>query len=257
MEASPPLEFPSDEIKLRPLDLLLFTGSDLANGFIKFIQKRSIARANQLLDHNREYTHVGIVVTSDILDHPNVKPGKFYVMESTMSGYYGNKVGNIDNMENTPSGFLGVQVRDFDLLKVKYQEDGESRIAVSPLKVHPFDNLIDKIAFKKKFTEEIYGELNGITYDANCFSLLSSICTCLRPLRDEAEMLLNSSEWLFCSELVALIYVKMGIFPPDVNPKNVVPMDFAGYELDLVGGIPPGKFNAPIPIKINARLASP
>ena len=97
---------------------------------------------------------------------------------------------------------------------------------------------------------------NGITYDANCWSLLSSIIPFLRPKRDHIEQFLNTDDWLFCSELVAEIYVKLGIFPDTVDPKNVVPMDFIGYDLDHVdsGGIAPNKFEQPKEILISTKL---
>ena len=59
-------------------------------------------------------------------------------------------------------------------------------------------------------------------------------------MRDDVEDLLDTGKWLFCSELVAMIYKKLGLFPPNVEPKNVVPMDFIGYDVDLPagGGIP-------------------
>ena len=36
----------------------------------------------------------------------------------------------------------------------------------------------------------------------------------------------------FCSELVAYIYKKLGIVSQDVNPHEVVPMYFLGYDRD-------------------------
>jgi hypothetical protein len=34
---------------------------------------------------------------------------------------------------------------------------------------------------------------------------------------------------LYCSELVALTYIKLGIFPSNIQPHNIAPVEFLGY----------------------------
>ena len=45
----------------------------------------------------------------------------------------------------------------------------------------------------------------------------------------------NISGWLFCSELVALVYQQLGLIDPKLDPQNAIPVDFLGCDID---GIP-------------------
>jgi hypothetical protein len=239
------LKINSFKLLLKPFDLVLFSGGDEVSAFIKFVQYRSLKDNTDGLVPPGEYSHVGMIVTSDICEHPNILPNKFYVLESTMSGKYGQKLGNIDGFKNNIyGGFLGVQIRDFEELYPRYLKGGDTHIGYAKLRNNPIDDPnVDKPALKLKFTNDVYYAYNGITYDANCFSLLSSLVPCIRCIRDDVEKLLGTEDWLFCSELIALVYKVMGILPDSVNVKNVVPMDFIGYDND--GDIPLNIFELP------------
>jgi hypothetical protein len=219
---------------LKPLDLVLFSGGDFVSGFIKYIEKKSVRKSPP----GQIFSHVGIIVTSDILDHPQVLPGKIYILESTMSGKLGQHVYSIGR-EGKP--FLGVQLRDFDALLPAYDQPNNTAIAIAPLQKNISDPKI-----KETFTH-LFNQVNGIKYDVNFLSLLASAVPRLRVERDMTEKLLGTTTvdsdkpgWLFCSELVALVYRKLGIFPDTVNPENVLPMDFLGCDSDSLehGGIP-------------------
>src|SRR3990172_5251695 len=105
---------------IRPLDLVLFAGGEMVSSLIKFIEYRTLTDRSGGKVMPEEYSHVGVAVTSDILEHPEVKPGRMYIMESTMSGKWGQQLGNIDGTTNMCCGFLGVQVRDLMALAPKY-----------------------------------------------------------------------------------------------------------------------------------------
>jgi hypothetical protein len=224
---------------IKPLDLVMFKGGDFVSDFIRFLEKSK----NKNI-HNKKYydlecdafSHVGIVVNDEILNDPRIKPGKLYIWESTMSGKLSDGVYNIDE-----KSYLGVQLRDLDEVVKAYSLDKDTDIAFCSLKDSVLSHYKNEYAalLKQRFTT-LFIRYNGVRYDANLYSLSSSIFTCLRSKRDEVEDACNSEEWLFCSELVAIIYRELGFIPKNVDPKNVVPMDFVGYDVDSMenGGLP-------------------
>jgi hypothetical protein len=218
----------------KPFDLAFFAGPELVSSGIRLFEKLFLTDKTGGKVAAGAYSHVGMIVTSEILEHPNVLPGKTYIFESTMGGHYGQQQGNIDNMENVPGGFLGVQIRNLTELVPKYLAEPKTAIAIGTLLNNPIDLSIDKIELKEKFTE-FYKKYNGITYDANLYSLASAAIPLLRPFRHEVEHLMRTEQWLFCSEFVAVIYKHFGILSDAVDERNVLPMDFAGYDSDEVG----------------------
>lgn len=196
---------------LRSFDLVLFRGGDFVSDFIRFAEKRQLQKPG-----SGDFSHAGIIIKSDVLNHPNVQPGKVYIWESTMSGKLSDGVYNIDGRS-----FLGVQLRDFDEVVDGYDKPNDTAVAICRLQ-QPFP-VNEEV--RSKFTA-LFNDLNGTRYDLNCCSLLGSLVPCLRSCRGCTEDALDTDDWLFCSELVALVYSKMGIFPGTVNPKNVVPVDF-------------------------------
>ncbi len=213
---------------LKSFDLILFKGGDFISDFIRFLEKRKLNKTSSsgYRLSSSEFSHVGMIVKSDILNDSRLKDDKVYIWESTMSGRLGEGVTNIDG-----ESFLGVQLRDFDKVFDKYNEPADTRIAVAHLldecreKVMGFENT------RELFTA-LFERLNGVRYDANPYSLFSSLISCIRCGRDEVEEMTGTEDWLFCSELVAVVYKSMGILAQSVEPKDVVPMDFLGYDSD-------------------------
>ncbi len=125
---------------LLPFDLILFKGTDCVSKTIQRVQRKKLGIPNS----DDAFSHVGIVVTSDILEIPKglvrqsefreshfvkqlseksgnqrsvdtmtsqllLKPGEKYVWESTMSGPLADGVRNVNH-----KSFLGVQLRNLD-----------------------------------------------------------------------------------------------------------------------------------------------
>ena len=224
------ISFKKYRSKIRPFDLFMFRGQDAISDLIAF------AQARELGEGGGEFSHIGMAVTSEILDHPDVEEGKMYVWESTMSGPLSGGVKNVKG-----ASFLGVQLRDFNDVIEAYDIPNDTHVAVCHLENNPANMLAgdNPAALKKKFTE-IFNKYDGVPYDANLLSLVSSLIDEVRSIGEASEEELKTSKWLFCSELVSTVYRDMGIFPSTVIPKNVVPMDFLGFDLDseAEGGIP-------------------
>ena len=108
-EASPVnLPIPYSKIRpvLRPFDLVAFRGTDCVSGCIRCLE---LNRPCGGRIRSGDFSHVGMIVTSDILDDVRCVPGKLYIWESTMSGKLADGVNNVNGQQ-----FLGVQLRDFD-----------------------------------------------------------------------------------------------------------------------------------------------
>jgi hypothetical protein len=227
---------------LNSLDLVFFRGGH-ASDLIRLIEKLDAESDNRFgskFSHipSDEFSHIGLIVKSDILDFERCglpisaegitdsfheSPEGIYIFESTMSGYLTDGVYNV---EGRP--FLGMQLRDFDKVVKGYDAKKNTRIAIAHLDDDVRSSLdMDKI--KEQFTE-LFLKYNGIGYDYNPISLLSSIINFIRPVRGIIEKLLCTEDWLFCSEAVATIYKELNILPESTEPKNVVPMDFLGYD---------------------------
>lgn len=207
--------------QIRPFDPVFFQGKDLMSKTIQILEKRG-----NNIPESGDFSHVGMVVTSDILEHPKVVKGKIYIWESILSGSFGNGVKDING-----HCFFGTQIRDLDMLVPSYDKPNATRIAVGHLIQNPLDYMnINEV--KEKFTK-IFRIYDGKKYDMNMYSLFSSVFKCLRPWRRKIEKFCKTEEWLFCSEMVATVYKNMGIYPMYINEKDVLPRDIAFPQADI------------------------
>ena len=223
--------------QLKPFDLLLFKGGDFVSDFIRTLQRFDLEH-----DVADNFSHVGMVVTSDILDYEFVKPGKIYILESAMSGKLGQGVKTVEGNSG-----LGVFLRDFDELVYKYDKSNDTRAAVAPVVNNPYENATneERKELKRQFTR-FFHTVNGDRYDLNPISLLSVISSPLtklfRLIRRKVSDVTDTDEWLICSALIAKTYIEFGILPDTVVPKHTYPVDFLGIDDDgapLVVELPP------------------
>lgn len=208
---------------IRPLDIIFFKGPDFVSDIIAYAEKKQLKKVSEFgYDANPDsYTHCGIVVTSDILDHPLVDQGKLYIWESTMTGNLAP-----DGVKNiTGRSFFGSQLRDLDTLVDAYDRPNNTSIAVS----HFIDFIDDSV--REKFTL-IFRKYDAIPYDTDPIVIGASIFQCLRPIRD---VVVEENLEMFCSELIARVYIELGFLPNTIVPSDVVPMDFLGFDTDISG----------------------
>ena len=104
----------------------------------------------------------------------------------------------------------------------------DTRIAIAHLKPEIREKIVNV------WFTDYFNMINNTRYDANAYSLFASVFKCLRKRRDAIERMLGTDDWLFCSELVAHVYKTIGIFPAEVEPKDVLPMDYIGFDSDNV-----------------------
>lgn len=214
---------------MNPLDLIFFKGDDIVGKFVSIGENIAVG--------NSEFTHVGIVVTRELLDMPELIPGVSYLLESTVS--YDSSSVNILTGEVT----YGVQIRKLTDVISSYRKCSGCRIAWARLMNNPFFEHRDIIIqnFKK-----VFDKYRNSLYDFNVLDLIAAAIPCCRKRRDFFEKVIvdgseifhnlgifqNTHQWVFCSELVAIIYKSLGIFDKGIDPRDVIPMDLLGFDKD-------------------------
>jgi hypothetical protein len=208
--------------KIQSLDLIVFRGSDFVSDAISMLQKI-------ILHENGDWTHVGLVITPEIMPIKNSEPGKIYVWESTMSGALGDGVNNVE----TNKGTFGVQIRDFEDVVDKYDNNSKTRIGWCKLINNPLikkqDETDDEYNERKNKIINILAKFNSetgnATYDYNCCNLCSAVCP---SLTNNRKKIFGNSNKYFCSELVTTLYQLIDIIGKDVDPENIAPEELLG-----------------------------
>jgi len=226
------------ESRLQPLDLLMFRGGDFVSASIRYLEEKLLG--------NGSFSHVGIVVTRELMPWLKVlKPGEKYVWESTMSIPIGDFVEDVPDVESG-KGRFGVQIRVLkDVVESYTNAETEALVAWVPLKDNPWacPGHHKRI---RKIVRKLHKEVGCKTYELNLLELAASLFPILRRFRKKTEWIEDTTygilrsfdivegdggdAFYFCSELVAYIYKKLGIVSQDINPHEVVPMDFLGYD---------------------------
>jgi len=212
--------------QIKPLDLIVFRGSEFVSDAISFVEKISLGKG--------DWTHIGIVVTPEIMPIHNSVPGKLYIWESTMSGkLLGDGVNNIE----TNGATFGVQIRELEDVLDKYDNDPKTRVGWCRLIKNPLDQLLNEdiniYNTRRKFVIDTVTRLNkqigNATYDYNCCNLFSTVCCTCSSYRRE---IFGHPNRYFCSELVAKVYIELGIIRKNIDPEKVAPEEFLGYTND-------------------------
>lgn len=192
-------------------DLIFFKGRELFSTMIVAAEEMANEEKVPL------YSHVGVVVDKNILPIPELKDGVLYVMESTCSYEYpgGGKV----TKDIYGKRKFGIQIRVLDDVVKGYH----GNISYGNLIHNPKIQSI--LPFWNKFK-------NG-GYDS--ISLLATIIPCLRPpskgliyLANDIGIHMGEYPFIFCSELVAILFRDIGLIPKKIDPSIVMPIDFIG-----------------------------
>ncbi len=201
------------EVGLRDFDLVLFKGGDDVSGFIRGLERYQLG--------NGDFSHVGIILTSKSLRFRNLEDNKLYIFESTMSGHLSDGVPNY-----TGHSYLGSQLRDFAEVLKAYDAPPHTAVAVRRIKDNPLDVMdINEVRERCSF---IFGEWDHRPYQVVLWELFCAMFPSLRRFR----IRVAEKQFVFCSELAAIIYKEFGIMPPNTVPSDVVPVDFVTQDQD-------------------------
>jgi hypothetical protein len=206
-----------EEIKetLQPFDLVFFKGSDFVSNSIRHLQK--------LNKTDGVFSHVGMVVNTAVLPCiRNSRPGEWYIWESTMSGRWNDGIPDVE----TGEGYFGTQIRSLDAVVDAYSKNPQTEIAFARLLNNPVVQKHDesdiiyhfRMLQLRKILRDTYEQYNHRIYDANLVNLIATIVPFCRCIRNCAR-----NESFFCSELVSIIYKKIGIFPWYLNEEDITP----------------------------------
>lgn len=245
--------------KIRPLDLLVFQGSEGVSRLIRKLERKETG--------DGEISHVEVAITKEwcpsitlikkhfeaFPDYEGFSPHPQYQLSwgSELSGKLNDGVFNAE----TGGVTFGVQFRDLKELVRKYASRKGANVGVCRLKDNPIEKILGgdpegeaAKALKKKLCEA-YEKYKGCTYNYNFLDLLAALYPSLRDERDAVRKLLKpflkgKKEFLFCSEFAASLYKDLGIINDDtdgkddgvvLDPANVVPVDFLGHDQDTEG----------------------
>lgn len=222
---------------IRPLDLILFSGNNLVSKTIRLVEKerRGIGTIS----------HVGIVITKDILPHiKELKENRLYIWESTSSKNKSMSNSTLELLHNKDiygQSKFGVQIRDLKDV-IEHYLNYQGRVFWGKLKKNPWrcKNLIslrERCKKKKNIQNtmiEIEKKYGNSSFNLSIIDLAASIFPSLRPLRKMKKKIgklfkkkkKETPVPLFCSEFVAIIYKSLSILDMDTEPSNVVPVDF-------------------------------
>jgi len=234
---------------LKAFDLIFFRGEGFSADIIRFGEWATSENKNINLD-TLEFSHVGLVLTSDLLHGiKNVVPSEFYIWESTLNDISGIGVTDINEKY-----FKGVQLRNLDEVVDKYnkynvknalsngKKPKESYISIAQLDEKTREYVENNYLTIVAGFPEIFNRYQGVKYDFQPLNLLGAMFKCFRweYINEEINETLGSKDWLFCSELVTIVFKEVGIFPNTCKSEFVVPTDFLEHDRDEIeeGGIP-------------------
>lgn len=185
---------------LSNLDLIMFRGDDIISDTIAELQKCDM------------FTHVGLVIKSDLLPDCHLDPDRLYILESTYSY-------EISGMDNGPPDYLtnqqhfGVQLRDLELVCNSYIYNAKTKMVWFQL-----DRIVDTTNFSsifqryhmKPFIEQKMSmiDFTRITPEILAMTKLFMTPSCL-------EAVLKDS--FSCVNLVTSIYRDLNIISSDVS----------------------------------------
>lgn len=203
-------------LNIRPFDLVLFNGGDAVSSFISCLSEEALGNGAG------KFSHVGMIVTREILYDKDMEEGKLYIWESTASGRLGGDVYNIHG-----DAWIGTQIRDFDQVMKSYDANPNSSIAIRHIVNNPIDNPNDVHQIRETMAF-LLGRYNEKPYEVNMMQLFTAMFPKLRCLR----LKWGKNRFIFCSELVAIIYKAVDILSSTCDPSNVVPADFVVDDID-------------------------
>ncbi len=206
----PGLNYKEIKNQIRDFDLIVFTGSDFVSKTIMSLSKYELGK------DAGHYSHVGMIITKNILDHPKMEDGELYIFESTMSGKLTDGVLNIEG-----ESFLGSQIRKFDDVVKAYDSNPDTQVRWCKLLENPLDIL--QINDIRLTMAELFLKYNHRLYEVNIMNLFFAMFPSLRKFKYNYY---DDNRFVFCSELAGIIYRAFFVIPFEANPTDIVPADF-------------------------------
>ncbi|KAJ3115349.1 hypothetical protein HK100_001372 [Physocladia obscura] len=205
------------DYELKPLDAVLFAGSDPVAGFIKKIELHEVVPRIQRPFHEL-WTHAGILVNKSVLPLDCLEDGKMYLYESVFSGkvagYVYSTILPVDHPVPKDSFHLGPQIRDFEAVVA----EGDADVGICPLTKSQREFLEAKFSANPNLLLDLYHQYHDFGYPIT--NILPVIASASQPLYADLQYFNKISleffphkekkKVVFCSELVSIIYREIG-----------------------------------------------
>ena len=215
---------------MNPLDLVFFKGNDFIS--------RTVSGIEIVGTGSNQFTHVGIIINDELLDIPQLVSGELYLLESTV-----DQAGSGDIVTGRK---IGVQIRHLTEVVNSYKAEPNCSVAWCKLTGNPiFSNKVETIAKFKK----LYKKYGNAFYNMNILDLLAAAIPCFEKPRNlfdtithETKEIINNfhhfdtEQWVFCSQLVAIIYKDLGLLtgnPEDFSPVELLSLPCLSPAMNL------------------------
>ncbi|KAJ3015745.1 UNVERIFIED_CONTAM: hypothetical protein HDU68_012583 [Siphonaria sp. JEL0065] len=220
---------------LKPLDAVLFAGSDPVATIIKKITLHNVVP--ELESPFAElWTHAGILVDKTVLPLDCLEEGKMYLYESvfsgTVAGYVYSTILPID--KNVPKGgcHLGPQIRDFEAVVM----EGDANVGICPLTQEQRTFIEGKFKENPNLLLDLYKKYEDFGYPMT--NLLGVVASASHALYEDLKKFNETAatyipghkettkKTVFCSELVSIIYKELSL-PSfiDAHPDTFTPLE--------------------------------
>ncbi|KAJ3029342.1 hypothetical protein HK097_005819, partial [Rhizophlyctis rosea] len=198
--------------EIKPLDLVLFLGTDPVGSVITKIERKYVL-PDLKEPFTAIWTHAGIVVDKSVLGYEWMEDGVLYLYESVFSGTVaGYKYSEFLPLDTKAEGFhLGPQVRK--LLDVI--NEGSCDSAICPLTPEVRASLTNPTA--TQIIRDFHQTYLGAGYPLSILPQLGAASEGLFDALDAVKKWFPSQadevdkKLVFCSELTALLYAKLGV----------------------------------------------
>ncbi len=195
--------------EIRPLDIIFFRSTTITSKLIRKVQ--SVA-----LGHG-EFSHVGVILDCSLIPvpPPDVVPGEFYVLECT--------AGHVAPDVTWKKVMTGVQLRRLRDVVEEYTNESliaGGQAAWARLRDNPlYSGDKDKVRTVQSSMRSYYNDAIHRTYEFLHFThMLLTVMDKPFPHRVD--------DTYFCSELVAAIYQKVGLYPAELDCETIAPIEF-------------------------------
>jgi len=238
---------PYEEIKgdIQELDMIVFRGNEFISNVITTMER--------LVSGKGDWSHVGIVISKKLLPDLNTydPPDTLYIWESTLS-HDSVDADEVQKMppEDTPrpsvcaesnQPVFGVQIRRLnDVLRHCFKKKvkvGWCKLIVNPQRKRldeTEDVYMIRLNNMKKMLQVLHRDYYHRPYEKNVFRLFSSLSPRFSCCRSDC---CPGRTWVFCSQLVSIIYQQLGLINEDIDPALITPQMLVSPETSKIPSI--------------------
>lgn len=199
--------------KMSNMDLIMFRKDDIVSDLILDLTNENIITKSNSADLNKQnitFTHVGLIIKSDLLPGYSLDPNKIYILESTYSyGITGMDNGPPDCLNNEQ--FFGVQLRDLETICKRYILNEKTKMVLVKLKTSPnikdFTSIFKKYYWRPFLREEISLMFPNINFK----QITSETLISFKSYMNKMWMPFILQYTFSCVDLVTSIYSDLGI----------------------------------------------